>query len=265
MPAANWPSVCSERQTVSETVRLALGIPSAALIAWCAPPLQRSWWRGAFAAVFGAWVLWPAFDGVSAILLLVSVIGAAMLPVRRGSDPSDTDAATTDSRQRRGSIRAAVLASIAALTLSFAGAIVATDRSHTWQLVRSFLRDRHEVVVYVSGFGVATLVAGSVIAFFLRPLQEELANKGEALSSLTNAGTYIGWLERAVFFGLFVAGEPAAAALALTAKSIARFPTLPDHKEGFAEYFLIGTLLSVALSAAAAVGVRLVLGLPALK
>lgn len=242
---------------MSETARLAVGIPSAVLIAWCAPLLHRYWQRSLLAAVYGSWVAWPVF-GFRAVALLVAVVGMAALPLSAGSQP-------TDPQTRHRAFWPAAWACVAALILSFLGAAVATDSSDAWHAVRSFLRDRHDVVIYVSGFGVATLVAGGAIAFLLRPLQEELVKKGETLASLRNAGTYIGWLERTVFFVLFVAGEPAAAGLALTAKSIARFPTLPDHKEGFAEYFLIGTLLSVALSGAAAVAVRLVLGFPPLR
>lgn len=242
---------------MSETARLAVGIPSAVLIAWCAPLLHRYWQRSLFTAVYGSWVVWPVF-GFRAVVLLVAVVGLAALPLSAGSQ-------STDSWTRHRSFWPAAWACVVALILSFVGAAVATDSSHAWHVVRTFLRDRHEVVVYVSGSGIATFVAGSAIAFLLCPLQEELVKKGETLASLRNAGTYIGWLERTVFFVLFVAGEPGAAGLALTAKSIARFPTLPDHKEGFAEYFLIGTLLSVALSGAAAIVVRLVLGFPALR
>ena len=59
-------------------------------------------------------------------------------------------------------------------------------------------------------------------------------------------GRYIGWFERAVLFAFVIGGAPEAAAIALAAKSFARFPTFREHQEGFAEYFLIGSLASIA-------------------
>ena len=60
-----------------------------------------------------------------------------------------------------------------------------------------------------------------------------------------------------------MAGEPQAAAITLAAKSVARFPTLQQHEEGFAEYFLIGSLASLTFATAIAVGIRAALGFTA--
>ena len=68
---------------------------------------------------------------------------------------------------------------------------------------------------------------------------------GESTSQLENAGMYIGWLERFVVLTSLVLQSPATVGLILTAKSIARYPELKSVR--FAEYFLIGTLLSVTL------------------
>lgn len=78
---------------------------------------------------------------------------------------------------------------------------------------------------------------------------------------LADAGRYIGWFERAVLFAFVIGGEPEAAAVALAAKSFARFPTFREHQEGFAEYFLIGSLASIALAVAAAAATRAALGI----
>jgi hypothetical protein len=45
----------------------------------------------------------------------------------------------------------------------------------------------------------------------------------------------------------------------IAAKSIARFPSFAEEK--FAEYYLIGTLLSLLIAAATAFGVRAAMGL----
>lgn len=74
-------------------------------------------------------------------------------------------------------------------------------------------------------------------------------------------GRYIGPLERWLIFGLALAGQPTAAALVISAKSIIRFPELQSKTvsaEGvqgidqLTEYFLIGSLLSWSLALLAA-------------
>jgi len=60
-----------------------------------------------------------------------------------------------------------------------------------------------------------------------------------------NAGAMIGTLERIIMLLLLGMGQYAAIALVLTAKSIARYDMLKDKV--FAEYYLLGTLLSTLL------------------
>jgi Protein of unknown function (DUF3307) len=63
---------------------------------------------------------------------------------------------------------------------------------------------------------------------------------------LQNAGLYIGWLERFLVLTALLLQSPATVGLILTAKSIARYPEF--RSERFAEYFLIGTLLSISIA-----------------
>ncbi|HVS17672.1 MAG TPA: hypothetical protein VMT18_03645 [Planctomycetota bacterium] len=86
-------------------------------------------------------------------------------------------------------------------------------------------------------------------------------------------GRYIGAIERLMIFGLAVAGEPTAAALVVSAKSILRFPELTksaqqpsappqagsapvQEVDALTEYFLLGSLCSWALALLAAPLVR---------
>ena len=69
---------------------------------------------------------------------------------------------------------------------------------------------------------------------------------GEPAEQLRNAGLYIGWLERFLIVTAVVLRSPTLIGLILTGKSIARFPEMREPK--FAEYFLIGTLLSVGIA-----------------
>jgi hypothetical protein len=68
----------------------------------------------------------------------------------------------------------------------------------------------------------------------------------ETPAQLQNAGLYIGWLERFLAVTAISVQAPALVGLILTAKALARFPEFKEPR--FAEYFLIGTLLSLALA-----------------
>lgn len=71
-------------------------------------------------------------------------------------------------------------------------------------------------------------------------------DRSHAPSTLKNAGLYVGWLERLLIVTAIAMQSPVLVGLIMTGKSIARFPEFKEPR--FAEYFLIGTLLSVSLS-----------------
>lgn len=113
----------------------------------------------------------------------------------------------------------------------------------------------HSVLVFVLVVSASVFPAGYLIRYLLRPLSDQLgaanerqgANR-ESLEGLGNAGLYLGWLERGLLVVAFAIGSFTAVGLIIGAKSIARFPEF--RSRAFAEYFLIGTLLSVAIAAA---------------
>jgi len=88
--------------------------------------------------------------------------------------------------------------------------------------------------------------------YLIRDLTRNLAEgiKGQAAhksnEQLQNAGLYIGWLERFLVITALLLQSPATVGLILTAKSIARYPEFKSER--FAEYFLIGTLLSISIA-----------------
>lgn len=87
---------------------------------------------------------------------------------------------------------------------------------------------------------------GYIVRFLTKPLlKTDLQSLGETTNELQNAGMYIGWLERFMVLTALVLQSPATVGLILTAKSIARYPEMKSVR--FAEYFLIGTLLSLAI------------------
>ena len=104
------------------------------------------------------------------------------------------------------------------------------------------------LVVYV----LVIFASGYLIRFVTKPLMRHigLVSTGtkdpaphETPAQLSNAGMYIGWLERFLVLTALLLHSPATIGLIIAAKSVARFPQF--HREQFAEYFLIGTLLSI--------------------
>lgn len=68
-------------------------------------------------------------------------------------------------------------------------------------------------------------------------------NKEEENKKDNNAGRFIGTIERIIILIFLSIGQYAAIGLVLTAKSIARYDKISKEKD-FAEYYLIGTLIS---------------------
>lgn len=91
--------------------------------------------------------------------------------------------------------------------------------------------------------------AGSILMIF-KPANvtiKQLVGKYKPLegnlNELSNAGASVGTLERIIILLLLSANQYAAIGLVLTAKSVARYNKLSEDKQ-FAEYYLLGTLLS---------------------
>ncbi len=104
---------------------------------------------------------------------------------------------------------------------------------------------RDEILAVLVIYFAVVFAGGYAIRYLTRPLTRHLQQLGdESTQSLRNAGMYIGWLERSLVLTAMILRSPATVGLVLAAKSIARFPEL-GKSERFAEYFLIGTLLSL--------------------
>jgi hypothetical protein len=103
------------------------------------------------------------------------------------------------------------------------------------------------LVVYV----MVVFAGGYFIRYLTRNLTAEIEKPSETQEQIKNAGMYIGWLERFLVLTAILVQSPSIVGLILTGKSIARFPELKSElNPGFAEYFLIGTLLSIGLAVA---------------
>ena len=117
-------------------------------------------------------------------------------------------------------------------------------------------------LLFIPVIYVAVIFGGGyLIRALTRPLAESVQlyppeKHGEPMQ---NAGLYIGWLERFLLLTALLLQSPGTAGLILAAKAIARYPEFKS--EHFAEYFLIGTLLSFSIAVlGGAVLARVILG-----
>jgi hypothetical protein len=111
--------------------------------------------------------------------------------------------------------------------------------------LRALQPHREKILAVLVIYFAVVFAGGYAIRYLTKPLTQHLPRLGDETSvSLRNAGMYIGWLERSLVLTAVLLRSPATVGLVLAAKSIARFPEL-GKSERFAEYFLIGTLLSL--------------------
>lgn len=128
----------------------------------------------------------------------------------------------------------------------------------TWVFTRFHWSDIKAAVVWSEGTQLRVLSVavvyvavifggGYLVRYFTRSLTLQLPDAQEqSTEDLRNAGLYIGWLERFLVLTAVLVQSPAMIGLILTGKSIARLPELKGPR--FAEYFLIGTFLSISLA-----------------
>ncbi len=170
--------------------------------------------------IVGYVVVHLAIDGLKSFL-----IGRSVLPDNAGTFLLD--------QLLHGVVIAAV-----ALLVSDSRLAALADILH----ISSSARSR---ILEVSVVYVAIVFGGG---YLIRSITRGIAGNisAEAPQQLQNAGLYIGWIERALVITAIAMQSPALAGLILTGKSIARFPEFKEPR--FAEYFLIGTLLSISLA-----------------
>lgn len=83
-----------------------------------------------------------------------------------------------------------------------------------------------------------------------RSESESATNQDQTISEYQNAGKIIGILERLIIVVMLILEQYAAIGLVLTAKSITRYDKI-SKEPSFAEYYLVGTLLSLLIAIAA--------------
>lgn len=103
------------------------------------------------------------------------------------------------------------------------------------------------VLGFLAAVPGGALVIGRAIEPFQTQIELRASRAGVRAGGLRDGGTAIGLLERAVVFLMVVIETPSGVGFLIAAKSIFRFGELKDRSNRMeAEYFLIGTLMSVA-------------------
>jgi hypothetical protein len=96
------------------------------------------------------------------------------------------------------------------------------------------------IILIICAYLIAVFGGALFVGLFLKFLKmPQIQNSSEGLPG---AGTLVGILERAIILTFGLLGEYGAISFVFVAKSMARFKQLENRQ--FAEYYLIGTLLS---------------------
>jgi hypothetical protein len=247
------------------TVRLSEGLVLAVLLPLCFARIRRSDAATCLlAAAYGVYIILPVYQRWQSWLAVVMSALCATLVRRRVVVPAAREPQPDVEPPSRGerlaaAARGAVRSPVPLLAVPAAFGVLTLGGTDLWHTIwRQLCNDR--LAVTVNGTLAAVFAGGLVTGLILRRFSSVTAGRAQAV---LGAGNLLGWLERLLYFSFLLAGQPTAAAFALTAKSAARFPALQRDEEGLAEYYLIGSLSSLVIAVATALLTRLALGMAA--
>lgn len=245
------------------------GLSAAVLVPWGVGwHRSRPWLMVLFAVIYGGYAIAPYRTEERPWLALVAAALVAMATVflhsPAGLPPMGFSvtlplASGPVSMTRRVGI--GMLVAATALSLWAAGG--------TAQVLGEELLLSDRATIFASSGLVAVFGGGALAQAATTPVRRAIAGlpAGDAQRRLAEdfmmGSRSIGLLERGLMFAFLAAGQPEAAALALTAKSLARGPA-SDHGKYASEYFLLGTLASVIAALAMSMAARATVGLPVL-
>jgi len=139
--------------------------------------------------------------------------------------------------------------------LTVVGWTILLDRTFGSLIEAATPRIGETTLALIATYLAVVVGGGYLIRVALDPFARKLVVEGGG-EQLAHAGLYIGWLERFLILTAAIAGSFTSVGLIVAAKSIFRFPEMKDRP--FAEYFLIGTLMSVTLAVLGAMFLSLV-------
>jgi hypothetical protein len=226
--------------------RISAAIVSAAFGVYVTSSLIPSWKAWVLLAILAAWIASFAYLSAKPKRVMASQQAAA------ASSPATSKPKTH--RLSRASLSVIVAAAVSLLAVS-----VLVNAHATWHALHELVfNDR--IVIVLSGFLIAVFVGHLPTVHISASYSGHSITWEDGLPTVENVGVIIGWFERALIFGFVVSGQIGGAALALTAKSLARYPAL-ERKEISGEYFLVGTFISVLFAILSAIATRISLNL----
>lgn len=148
------------------------------------------------------------------------------------------------------------------LVLLSAAALVGSSPVTLFRLLQAWALAHREPLLTAGAISITVIFAGGfLIQLLLTPFRPASASMDADSSprrhGMPNAGMYIGWLERAIVMTAIVMGEHTLVGFVIAAKAIIRFK---ETELDFAEYFLLGTFLSLLIAGAGALLFRAFVG-----
>jgi len=256
--------------------RLELGLLVAIMLPRTFPGMNKNHLLGLmFTTMYGAYAIFPVLHGwrswaLWVLTILVGIGRVVLRGTRQSVDLVEKDEGFLRARQghvRPSELRLAVtrfarsrdlLRTSGLIFLFLTSFIFFFGSRATSTVIHLITNDALSIVL--SGVLAASFVGQELVVPFIRPFARTLSAANEDIENIGHSSAYIGWVERALVFAFATGGQPAAAALAITAKTLVRIPDLEKHPKGFVEYVLIGTLASLLVALAFAIIVRLALG-----
>lgn len=265
-----------------ELSRIALGFIAAVAVPMSVPWLRESVVRTTITcSSYIAYVALPALPAARAISFgLLACLTGLFLCRRRLAQPTFVNSAGTteiSEKAKAGYLRLRASArkvpnlhrnllarfdTIVFIAL-LGGSIALMSGLYREGSLTNLISDDH-VAIVLSAALLAVFAGNELVLVAVAPQLRELAREGEELGKIVPTGLHIGWIERMIVFSFIAGGEPAAAALAVAAKSVIRIPEVNKHAGVFGQYVVVGTLSNLLVGLCAAVIARILIGLPPL-
>ncbi|MBD3009139.1 hypothetical protein [Streptomyces sp. 5-10] len=246
-----------------EFARVAFSVSAALIVPAGLSWYKRPWYAISFALIYSALAIFPLDLGCKAWVIVgatfLSSLSVALFCRPWGSFSGGLNSAAIPVFTAAGYAAVAMLLVVVA-AYAYIGAGATFDRLEE-------LSNSDRVFVVMSGGLIAVVGCGDVIARIVKPLVDEIESNvatgvlGSDIREFVASAAHIGWIERILLFGFLASGKPEAAALVIAAKSFTRAPGISQGGKLVADYYLVGTLASVASALLVSCATRLALGL----
>lgn len=240
-----------------ELTRVVVGLPVAALFPLGIPSVNRDEWvTRSLSLGYSAVVLAPLFPSWKAWFLLgVTLVAAEVARAKLRVNALRKEKKEVNSHNHF-LMRSLLVVAVTLGGVAFVAFLVTAWSDAAGYIGAAIFNDK--LIIMCNGFLGATFAGDLIVSHAVGPFLDRVEDAKSA--QLNNTGAQIGWIERAIFFPLIAGGAAAAAAMALTAKSMVRMPGL-RKKPGMTEYVLLGSMLSILVALGFAVLTRVLLGM----